>query len=85
MKNYGTVRSTVRPNDLVVDEFSAWENTNITKVSENVGLMNEFVGYSYKCVQYEKDEYIGKLSNEKKELTLVTDDLIKKLAARGLI
>ncbi|NLZ95624.1 MAG: hypothetical protein GX921_07375 [Bacteroidales bacterium] len=45
MKDYGTVRSTVKPKELVIDKFSAWVNSNITEVSENVGEENEFIGY----------------------------------------
>lgn len=64
MKDYGTVRSTVRPNPLVVDEFSAWVNTNITEVSESVGEENEFIGFEFNQVQYEKDEYIKMMSEQ---------------------
>ena len=58
MENYGRVQSTVRPKELVVDEFSVWVNKNITEVNENVGEENEFIGFEYDTVQYEKDEYI---------------------------
>ena len=71
MKDYGTVRSTVRPNPLVVDEFSAWVNTNITEVSENVGEQNEFIGFEFNQVQYEKDEYIQKISEIETTLNAV--------------
>lgn len=64
MKDYGTVRSTVRPNPLIVDEFSAWVNTNINEVSENVGEQNEFIGFEFNQVQYEKDEYIKMMSEQ---------------------
>ena len=64
MKDYGTVRSTARPNPLVVDEFSAWVNTNIIEVSENVGEQNEFIGFEFNQVQYEKDEYIKMMSEQ---------------------
>lgn len=85
MKDYGKVRSTVRPNALVVDEFSAWVNTNITEVSENVGEQNEFIGFEFNQVQYEKDEYIKMLSDDKIELTGVVDDLIQVLIDKGVI
>ena len=72
MVNHGTVRSTVKPKELVVDEFSVWVHRNITEISENVGEENEFVGYQYDCVQYEKDEYIKKLSEENTNLMLAS-------------
>lgn len=85
MVNHGSVRSTVRPVEVVTDEVNVWVNSNIIAVNENVGLQNEFVGFQYDCVQYNKDEYITKLSNEKKTLTLVVDDLIAKLVVKGVV
>ena len=58
MVNFGKARSTVKPDAIVIDEFSVWQHTNITPVSENVGEENEFVGFEYDMVQYEKNEFI---------------------------
>lgn len=58
MVDYGKVRSTVKPEAIVIDEFSVWQHTNIQKISENVGEENEFVGYEFNMVQYSKDEFI---------------------------
>ena len=54
MTDYGIVKSTVRPEEKVVDEYSVWVNTDIT---ETAG------GWEYHMVQYTKDEYI-KLMDE---------------------
>ena len=54
MTDYGIVKSTVRPEAKVVDEFSVWVNTEITQTSD---------GWEYHMVQYTKDEYI-KLMDE---------------------
>ena len=51
MVDYGKVRSTVKPDEIVIDEFSVWQHTNIQEVSENVGEENEFVGYEFNMVQ----------------------------------
>ena len=64
MKDYGRVRSTIRPKPMVIDEFSVWIHKNITEVSENVGEENEFVGYEYDMIQYDKDEYIELLDTQ---------------------
>lgn len=64
MKNYGIVKSTEKPEPLVVDEFSAWESNNIKEVSENIGTENEFVGFEFQLIQYGKDEYIKLLSEQ---------------------
>lgn len=34
MINYGKVRSTIKPEPIVIDEFSVWQHTNIQPVSE---------------------------------------------------
>ena len=50
MIDYGKVRSTVKPDEIVIDEFSVWQHTDIQEVSENVGEENEFVGYEFNMV-----------------------------------
>ena len=49
MTDYGIVKSAVRPEAKVVDEYSVWVNTEITQTSD---------GWEYHMVQYTKDEYI---------------------------
>lgn len=58
MVDYGKVRSTVKPEPIVIDEFSVWQHTNIQAVSENVGEENEFVGFEFNMIQFTKDEFI---------------------------
>ena len=55
MTDYGIVKSTVRPEAKVVDEFSVWVNTDIAETAD---------GWEYHMVQHTKDEYI-KLMDEK--------------------
>lgn len=54
MTDYGIVKSAVRPEAKVVDEYSVWVNSDIIKTAE---------GFEYHMVQYTKDEYI-KLMDE---------------------
>ena len=68
MINYGKVRSTTKPEPIVIDEFSVWQHTNIQPVSENVGEENEFVGFEYEMIQYGKDEFILNQAAEKEVL-----------------
>ncbi len=68
MKDYGRVRSTVRPKPMVIDEFSVWIHKNIIEVKENIAEENEFIGYEYDMIQYKKDEFIELISNKNKEL-----------------
>lgn len=68
MVDYGKVRSTVKPEPIVIDEFSVWVHTDIQSVSENVGMENEFVGYEFSMKQYGKDEYIQAQAEKSAEL-----------------
>lgn len=54
MIDYDIVKSTVRPEAKVVDEYSVWVNTDIAETAD---------GWEYHMVQYSKDEYI-KLMDE---------------------
>lgn len=69
MVDYGKVRSTVKPESVVIDDYSVWENTNIEAVSENVGTETEFNGFEYSMVQYDKNEYILKQAKANAELS----------------
>ncbi len=68
MTNYGRVRSTVKPEDIVIDDFSVWRHTDIQEISENVGEENEFIGFEYTMIQYEKDEYIKQMDEKNQQL-----------------
>jgi hypothetical protein len=68
MVDYGKVKSTVKPEPIVIDEFSVWQNTNIQAVSENVGEENEFVGFEYNMIQFTKDEFILQQAAQNTEL-----------------
>lgn len=65
MVDYGTVRSTIKPDEVEIDEYSVWINTNITEIqvqSENGSYTD--TEYEYNQVRYTKDEYI-KLIDER--------------------
>lgn len=63
MKDYGLVKSTVRPEEKKIDEYSVWICTDITETEE---------GFEYNMVQYSKDEYIKMIdeSNQKAQADL---------------
>lgn len=69
MVDYGKVRSTVKPEPIVIDDFSVWQHTDIQKISENIGEENEFVGYEFNMVQYDKNEFILKQAEENNALS----------------
>lgn len=63
MVDYGKQRSTVKPEPIVLDEFSVWVYSNITPVEETVGE-ETFSGWEFNMVQYTKDEYIMLLQSD---------------------
>lgn len=81
MKKTEKVRSTVKPEPLVIDEYSVWVTENIIKVSENTGEENEFEGYEYTQIQYSKDEYILQIDKQRETDKTSTDLAIAELAA----
>ncbi len=69
MKDYGRTRSTVRPDEKVIDEFSVWIASDIQEVSEEgVGDQEGFTGYEYNLMQYGKDEYIKMIDDKNADL-----------------
>ena len=63
MIDYGIVRSTVKPQEKVIDEYSVWINTNIKEVNVSEEEV-ERIEFEFNQVQYSKEEYI-KIMDEK--------------------
>lgn len=73
MVDYGRIRSTVRPEEKVVDEYSVWMNTDIQEVEVTTedGTHTE---YEFNQVQYSKDEYIRMIDDRNATLEKQLDD-----------
>lgn len=67
MKDYGKVRSDVKPQEKEFDEYSVWINENITEVTAS-DEEREYTEYEYNQKQYTKDEYIQLLYDNNTEL-----------------
>lgn len=77
MKDYGKTRSTVRPDAVVIDDNSVWVHSDITEITEQTGDEQEFVGYEFNMIQYDKDEYILMMAEKNQTLEKqVTDTQI---------
>lgn len=57
MIDYGTVRSTVKPDKVEIDEYSVWVNSDITEI-EVQSEDESHTEYEFNQVRYTKDEYI---------------------------
>lgn len=75
MVDYGRIRSTVKPEEQVVDEFSVWVNTDIqeVKVDHDGDVHTEF---EFNQVQYSKDEFIEMISEQNKELNHMMNTIL---------
>lgn len=76
MVDYGKVRSTAKPESILIDEFSVWEHTDIQEISENIGEENEFVGFEYNMIQYSKDEFILQQAKNNEELNSLVNTML---------
>lgn len=57
MIDYGKVRGTVKPDEVEIDEYSVWVNSNIKEI--DVQSEDEsHTEYEFNQVRYTKDEYI---------------------------
>lgn len=63
MIDYGTVRSTIKPDTVEIDEYSVWVNSDITEI-EVQSEDESHTEYEFNQVRYTKDEYI-KLIDER--------------------
>lgn len=57
MIDYGIVRSTIKPDEVEIDEYSVWINSDIKEV-EAQSEDEIHTEYEYNQVRYTKDEYI---------------------------
>lgn len=75
MKDYGKTRSTVRPEEMVIDEFSVWIHSDIKAVSEpGTDDQEGFTGFEFNMVQYDKDEFIMQQAQKNASLEKQIDD-----------
>lgn len=59
MTDFGTAKSLVEPEEIVIDEYSVWVKTDITQTAD---------GWEYHLEKYTKEEYI-KMINEQNQKT----------------
>ena len=73
MIDYGRVRSTVEPEEKVIDDSGVWVNNDICKV-EVTHEDNTHIEYEFNQVRYSKDEYIKIIEDKNTSLeTQLTD------------
>lgn len=71
MKDYGRQKSTVRPDEMVIDDFSVWIHSDIQEFSEtgtDEGDPENITYYEFNMVQYDKNEFIMQQAETNKNL-----------------
>lgn len=66
MIKYEKIRSTEKPETMVIDEYSVWLHENISEIEVEDIIMSEeeteeirtHIEYEFDIIQYEKNEYI---------------------------
>lgn len=78
MTDYGRIRSTVRPEPLELDEYSAYVNTDITEIKvENDGETH--TEYEYNQVRYTKDELITQQAQQLTDTQLALCEIYEEM------
>lgn len=67
MIDYGTVRSSVSPDPIVIDDHSVWVHADIRPYTEQTD-QGEEKGFEYTMKRYEKDEYIRMMDEKNADL-----------------
>lgn len=82
MINHGKVKSTVKPENTVIDEYSVWVANNIEEITVKDIDSNDnttHIEYEYELLQYSKDEYIKLMSEQNYETQLALVELYESL------
>ena len=82
MINHEKVRSTVKPENTVIDEYSVWVANNIEEITvEDIDSNDNttHIEYEYELLQYSKDEYIKLMSEQNYETQLALVELYESL------
>ena len=92
MINHGKVRSTIKPESMVIDEYSVWINENIQEIQ----VEDEFVTsdgqierrqtkmYEYNMLQYEKDEFIMQQSEQITNTQVALCEIYESLGVQSM-
>lgn len=88
MINHGRVESTVRPDEVHLDESHVWVATDIAEVNRPALEENEegFTGFEYDLKQFTKDEYIlHRMDEEKTETNLALAEIATLVITGGAL
>lgn len=87
MVNHGKVRSTEKPESMVIDEYSVWMNSDIQEIEVEDEVVTDdgkvekrtHIEYEYDMVQYTKDEVIIAQSQQITDTQLALCEIYESL------
>ena len=75
MIDYGRIRSTIKPEERVIDDFSVYLNTDIQEV-EVTHEDDTHIEYEFHQVRYSKDEYIKMMAEQNTEMNHLMNTIL---------
>ena len=65
MISHGKVRSNVKPENTVIDDYSVWVSSDIKEITvSDIETKEKHIEYEYDLVQYDIKEYILQQANQ---------------------
>ena len=81
MKDYGTVESTVKPDEVTLDEYHVYTASDITETKRTEEATGEeTVIYQYHLIEYSKDEYVKKTATQTTSLQEAVANLYETIS-----
>lgn len=92
MINHGVVRSTVKPERMVIDEYSVWIHENINEIEVEEEIINDkgktekvkTIMYEFEMVQYTKEEYIALQSSQTTDIEMALVEIYESLGVQSM-
>lgn len=87
MINHGVVRSTIKPERMIIDEYSVWIHENINEIEVEDEIINDkgktekvkTTMYEYEMMQYTKEEYIALQSSQTTDIEMALVEIYESL------
>ena len=77
MINHGVVRSTIKPERMIIDEYSVWIHENINEIEVEDEIIND--KGKTEMVQYTKEEYIALQSSQTTDIEMALVEIYESL------
>lgn len=89
MINHGKVRSTIKPESMVIDEYSVWIHEDIQEIEVSNEPNDEsetktHIEYEYTMIQYDKNEYIMNQAQQITDTEMALCEIYESLGVQSM-